>query len=154
MDQVDAQILARVATLFGTMDPVPADLVERLQFAISLDALEFELAVLQLSSGEVLTNRADAARSVQSMTFASGHSPPRSRSVPTARTGFGWTVGSRPAAGPLVELHQGADHRETEADEDGRFVFADVRHGLTRFMVRPVGMAADDRPVVTPAVEI
>lgn len=152
LDIQDSEILGRVATLFDVADPVPDDLVDRLQFAISMNALEFELAVLQLSSDELLTSRADSTSSVESLTFVSdqltttitlsGAGPDRVRID-------GWLA---PGGAAVVELHQGTGQQETTADEDGRFVFLDVPHGLTRFMIRPA--AEDGRPVATPAVEI
>ena len=152
IDAVDVENLSRVATMFSTVDPVPHDLVERLKFAISLDALEVELAVLQLSSDQMLTNRADSTSSVESMTFASGRLTTTitvSADGPDRVRIDGWIAPSGPAA---VELHQGAGQHETTADDDGRFVFTDVPHGLTRFMIRPSD--SDGRPVATPAVEI
>ena len=46
LDAYDAEVLARINQLYAELDPVPVDLVDRLQFAISLDALEVELAEL------------------------------------------------------------------------------------------------------------
>ncbi len=143
LDSLDADILTRLAAMFADRDPVPADLVDRLQFAISLNTLEFELAVLQLSSDEVLTNRADSTSSVESMTFTSSADGPDRVRID------GWLA---PSGSAVVELHQGPGQLESTADEDGRFVFIDVPHGLTRFMIRP--SAGDGRPVATPAVEI
>ena len=108
--------------------------------------------MLQLSSDEMLTNRADSTSSVESMTFTSGRLTTTitvSHDGPDRVRIDGWIAPSGAAA---VELHQGSGQQETTADEDGRFVFIDIPHGLTRFMIRPTD--GDGRPVATPAVEI
>ena len=152
LDAYDAEVLSRIAQLYSDLDPVPDDLVDRLQFAISLDALEVELAELQLSSGELVTARSEAASAVQTLTFSSDSL------TTTVNISFdgpdrvridGWIA---PAGASLVELHQGSVVRQVSADEDGRFVFTDVEHALTRFLIRP--QSADALPVATPAVEI
>ena len=152
LDAHDARILARVAQLYRELDPVPADLVERLQFAISLDALEVELAELQLTSGELLAARAEPASAVQTLTFTSDSLTTTvniSSDGPDRIRIDGWIV---PGGASTVELHQGSLVRQVSADEDGRFVFTDVAHALTRFLIRP--QSTDGLPVATPAVEI
>jgi hypothetical protein len=62
----------------------------------------------------------------------------------------GWAA---PGAGVSVELRQMDVTRDVVADDDGRFVFDDVPHGLTRFTIRAADPASHP-PVVTPAVEI
>jgi hypothetical protein len=62
----------------------------------------------------------------------------------------GWVA---PGAGAHVELRQLRESYETHADEDGRFVFEDVAHGLSRFVVKVAG-TSNRPPVITPAVEI
>jgi len=152
LDRVDAQLLDRVAAMYETFDPVPAGLIDRLQFAISLNAMEFELAELQ--QADLLTAaRSDAASAVKNLTFTSDS---LSTMINIADAGAdrvridGWLA---PGAAATVELHQGQDRWEARADEDGRFVFAEVPHGLTRFAIRVDG-AGERAPVVTPAVEI
>jgi hypothetical protein len=152
LDVHDARILSRIARLYDELDPVPADLVERLRFAISLDALEVELAELQLSSGELLAARAEATSAVKTLTFSSDSLTTTvniSSDGPDRIRIDGWIA---PAGVSVVELHQGSLVRQVPADEDGRFVFTDVEHGLTRFLIRP--QSVDALPVATPAVEI
>jgi hypothetical protein len=154
LDAYDATILERVARLYEIIDPVPDDLVERLQFAMTLDALHVELAQLQLISGESLAaaRGGEQTSAVKTLTFSSDSLNTMvtiSAAGPDRVRIDGWVA---PGAGVLVELHQGASSREESADADGRFVFDDVPHGLTRFVVRSPG--TDRPPVVTPAVEI
>jgi hypothetical protein len=153
LDGADADILDRVARLYSELDPVPDDLVERLQFAISLNALEVELAVLQLSSGEQLAARAEPTSAVKTLTFTSDSLTTTVNISPDGPDRLridGWIA---PATAAVVELYQGAECWEVSADGDGRFVFADVQHGLTRFLIR-AGSDVAPLPVATPAVEI
>jgi hypothetical protein len=151
MDQVDGVVLKRIRALYSTIDPVPDDLVDRLQFAMSLDALNAELAELQQMPME-LSSRGAEPTGVQSLTFTSDSittmvtiSPAGSDSVRID----GWIA---PGAGALIELRQVSASMDTEADDDGRFVFDSVPHGLTRFVVR--SPEADGPHVITPAVEL
>src|SRR3954454_6830788 len=71
LDAYDGEVLTRIKQLYEQLDPVPVDLADRLQFAISLDALEVELAELQLFSGELLAARAEPTSAVKTLTFTS-----------------------------------------------------------------------------------
>ncbi len=152
LDALDGEILDRIARLYTELDPVPDELVERLRFAISLDALEFELAELSQDSAELAGARADEASPIESLTFTSGSLSTMltiSSDGPERVRIDGWLA---PAAAAVVELHQGSRVLRTDADADGRFVFADVEHGLSRFAIR--GRVSNAAPVITPAVEI
>ncbi|MDQ2957717.1 MAG: carboxypeptidase regulatory-like domain-containing protein [Actinomycetota bacterium] len=153
LDGQDAKILSLVERLYEAIDPVPADLVDRLQFAMTLDALHIEVAQLQLVSEEAMAARGGELNSaVKTMTFSSDSLTTMvtiSESGPDRVRIDGWVA---PGAGAKVELHQGTAQRELSADSDGRFVFDDVPHGLTRFVVRSV--ESERPPVITPAVEI
>jgi hypothetical protein len=152
LDAYDAGVLYRINQLYEHLDPVPEDLVERLQFAISLDALEVELAELQLGSGELLAARAESTSTVKTLTFTSDSLTTTvniSSDGPDRVRIDGWIA---PGGASMVELHQGSQVRQIPADEDGRFVFTDVEHALTRFLIRPE--STDALPVATPAVEI
>lgn len=153
LDGQDAKILNLVGRLYQAIDPVPTDLVDRLQFAMTLDALHIEVAQLQLVSDEAMAARGGELNSaVKTMTFSSDSLTTMvtiSEAGPDRVRIDGWVA---PGAGAQVELHQGSSSRELSADSDGRFVFDDVPHGLTRFVVRSVEAARP--PVITPAVEI
>jgi hypothetical protein len=150
LDELDERILHQVARLYDTVDPVPADLVERLQFAISLDSLNAELAELQqldaLSAArgtDEATTMTFTSESLTTMVTITEAGPDRVRID-------GWCA---PGGGAFVELRQVAATLEAVADGDGRFVFDDVSHGLTRFVVRRDGSTSHN-PVITPAVEL
>lgn len=154
LDAVDDRILDRVALLYSAVDPVPADLVDRLQFAITLNALEVEIAQLQEIPDEALAARgSDQVSAVKTLTFSSDSVTTMitiSADGPDRLRIDGWAA---PGAQATVELHQGSHRRSVQADSDGRFVFAEVEHGLTRFVIR-AGEASAHPPVATPAVEI
>ena len=154
LDDVDERILSQVGRLYDALDPVPADLVDRLQFAITLDALHVEIAKLQLaSSGELAMRGAEQVNAVKTLTFSSESVTTMvtiSSDGPDRVRIDGWAA---PGANASVELHQGSTTREVTADPEGRFVFDDVEHGLTRFVIRAADVSAHP-PVATPAVEI
>ncbi|MEO6702258.1 MAG: carboxypeptidase regulatory-like domain-containing protein [Jatrophihabitantaceae bacterium] len=155
LDARDEQILTGVARLFERVDPVPDDLVERLQFAITLDALQFEIAQLQLMPQAEMAGRGggEQTSAVKTLTFTSDSLTTMvtiSADGPDRVRIDGWAA---PGGQASVELNQSGESRQVIADEDGRFVFADVEHGLTRFIVRAADGSAHP-PVVTPAVEI
>ncbi|MDT4944611.1 MAG: hypothetical protein QOH14_1344, partial [Pseudonocardiales bacterium] len=47
IDAADIQVLAQLAQLYETLDPVPDNLIERIKFGITLDSLHAEIAELQ-----------------------------------------------------------------------------------------------------------
>lgn len=153
LDAQDDLLMRRIAALFEAVDPVPVDLVERLQFGISLDALNAELAQLQQLPLAAMAARGAETSEVKTLTFTSDNLTTMVTISPAGPDRVridGWAA---PGAGVRVELRQVSGSQQTQADEDGRFVFDYVPHGLTRFVLR-VPEAADAPPVVTPAVEI
>ena len=153
MDATDSVIMEALASLYAAIDPVPSDLVERLTFEISLDALHAELAELQQLPSESLAGARGAnASEVKTLTFTSDSLTTMvtiSWAGPDRVRIDGWCA---PGAHVNVELRQVDATLTTTADEDGRFAFDDVPRGLSRFVVQvPDG---DRPPVVTPAVEL
>lgn len=153
LNAIDVDLITRIAAVYDTVDPMPADLIERLQFQLTLDLLHAELAELQhLPAGQLAGARSDPDE-VRSMTFTSDSRTTMitvSASSPDRVRVDGWVA---PGGGVTVELRQVTASLATTADEDGRFSFDGVEHGLTRFVVTD----PDDNehpPVVTPAVEI
>jgi len=152
IDARDVDVLARIAELYAALDPVPDTLVERLQFAITLDALNAELAELQQLPLEAMA-RSDEVSEVKTLTFTSDSLTTMvtiSAAGPDRVRIDGWAA---PGGHAHVELRQVDAELSTQGDEDGRFVFDDVPHGLTRFLVRLPG-DENRPPVITPAVEI
>jgi hypothetical protein len=153
LDASDAVVLSKIADLYDYIDPVPADLVDRLQFSITLDALNAELAELQQLPEAALAARGEQTSVVTTLTFTSDSLTTMVAISPDGPDRIridGWIA---PGAEAVVELHQGALTRQVSADADGRFVFEDVAHGLTRFVVSATDPGLHP-PVMTPAVEI
>lgn len=142
----DDAMMAKVAYLVDELDPVPAGLIERAQFAIDIDEIEIEAARWQ----EVRPLAGVRGGAPGTITFFVGD---LTVMVNVTRTGErqridGWLV---PAGEHGVEVRV-ADHGSTQtvADEGGRFVLTEVPRGTTQILVR---MNADQpRTVVTPTV--
>jgi hypothetical protein len=150
-DEIDMHTMRQLAALYTTLDPVPERLVDRVQFGITLDALEAEVAELQRSGGLVGV-RADETAQAHTITFTSASVTlmitVTETSADRARVD-GWVS---PGAGATVQLRAGEETHEESADEDGRFVFADIPRGMAQFVVRqPAGSALPT--VITPSVE-
>jgi hypothetical protein len=152
IDNQDVALLERLAAMWAAADPVPAGLVDRLEFGVTLDALHAEIAQLQRMDGLVGARSADTS-DVQSVTFTSKSLTTMVTIAPDGPDRVridGWIA---PGEGVSVELRTADGRRETRADADGRFVFTDVPHGLAQFVLRPPGDPAP-APVVTPSIEL
>jgi hypothetical protein len=151
LDERDSAILDQIAAAYSAADPVPDGLVERLQFAITLDALHAEIAQLTRMD-DLVGARADAAE-VQTVTFTSQSTTTMITVTPTGADRVridGWVTDG---AGIAIELRIVGDRLQAQADEDGRFVFEDVPRGMAQFVLRRPAESGLP-PVITPALEI
>ena len=147
LDDLDAEILAGVRDLFDTVDPPADDLVARVQFALQLADVDIEVA--RLCAQHTVAVRGDEASltvtfDTDSMTIminVSDTAPDRVRVD-------GWLA---PPARLTVELRTRHAPMRTEADDEGRFVFDAVPHGLVQFAVHADG---SQRLVVTPSIVV
>jgi hypothetical protein len=153
LDVRDQDVLRRIGDWYATTDPVPPGLIGRLQFGITLDALEAEVAELQRSDRQLAGARSDGATEVQTVTFTSASLTTMITVTPSGSDRVridGWAA---PGAGLLVELRIVGDRLHTTADADGRFVFDDVARGLAQFLLRRPD--DDGQPaVITPSMQI
>ncbi len=150
LDDEDQAILDRLAAVEALLDPPPADLDERVSFAIALDSLDAEVArcAEQLTVG----SGARSSERIHTITFDAD-----SRAVmitivdrPDSLVRVdGWIA---PAAPLRVELRlpEPAPPRTVIADAAGRFAFDDVPHGIAQLLLHPPEGDASPR-VVTPA---
>lgn len=144
----DDELMAQVARVVDELDPPPAGLVERAQFAIAIDDIDVEAA--RWADDRPLAGVRGGMPGT--ITFFVGD---LTVMVNVTRTGErhridGWLV---PAGEHDVEVRV-ADHgsANTTADEGGRFVLTEVPRGTTQILVR---MNADrPRTVVTPTVDL
>lgn len=151
IDHFDLAALRRTRQLFETLDPVPGDLVNRIQFGLTLDALEAEVAELQRFSG-LVGIRSEGAGDVQTVTFTSSTMSTMVTITPTSADRAridGWIA---PGGAMDVELRVVGNSLTAVADSDGRFVFEDVPRGLGQFVLRAAG--GGSQLVVTPSIEI
>ena len=109
IDATDLENLARVATLYDTLDPVPPGLVDRIQFGITLDALHAEIAELT-RSGDLVGVRGEATSEAQNVTFTSASLSTMVTITPTA-DGQRWRLYAEIAdAGFDITVRRPADH--------------------------------------------
>jgi hypothetical protein len=155
-DRADQALLRDVATMLDDVDPVPDDLVERVQFALALDAMYDEVAQMTRVRDDALAVRTDLADAVRTETLTfSAERLTAMVTISAAAPGLvridGWIT---PAGVRRVSLRmQGAD-RDVTSDESGRFVAADVREGFVQLVFHPTGADEDDGLVVTPLFKL
>ena len=150
LDDGDQAILDRLAAVHAMLDPPPADLDERVSFAIALDSLDAEVA--RYREQEIIGSGARASERTHTITFDAD-----SRAVmitiaarPDSLVRIdGWLA---PAAALQVELRlpEPATPRVVTADAAGRFAFDVVeRVGMNDGTRRPrapihAGQRGDD----------
>lgn len=146
-DSTDAGILRELREVAARLDPCPAGLTERVTLALTVRALQAEVAELT-SQGE-LVSRSSATQEPAEATTVTYSTEGLSIMVTTSRDGLGRSrIDGWLTCGPAeVELDLGRGGRRTvDADAGGRFVLADLPPGPAHLLVRP----AQGRPVVTP----
>jgi len=143
LDATDERILNRLASLYAAIDPVPSDLLERIDFSLAVAELEADIA--ELTRGELVGVRGEATDSV---TFTSGSLSLMVTTVVSAHHVRidGWVT----SAGAEVDAVAEGVTRTVVADEAGRFSLDDVPRGHVHFVVRREGY----RPVITPSMEV
>ena len=147
MDDIDLAILDALRHTLTLADPVPAGMIDDIEFSLSLAAMNAEIALL---SDDLVGVRAPTAESADSVTFTS--------STMTLMVVIGrddgqlridaWVSGG----GITVELIQGADRMPAVSDVNGRVSWFPVQPGLARFLISPI--TSGGRPVITPAIEL
>jgi hypothetical protein len=154
LDPSDAALFNAIRALYEESDPVPSGLVERIQFQLTLDALQTEVATLMQSEFSTSGVRSGSAtEAVRTVTFSSDSlttmvtiTPQPDRSIRID----GWAA---PGAGLKVELLLPDGPRQTHADEDGRFVFDSVPPGLAKFVLY-VAREHGPATVVSPTIQL
>jgi len=154
LDATDFALLNSLRAYYDENDPVPDGLVERIQFEITLAALEAEVATLTQLDLSTAGARSSGTEDVRTITFTSQSLTTMVTITPlsggTVRVD-GWAA---PGAGIRVEVLLAGDAQETVADEDGRFVFAELPTGLAKFALHPLDPAAGASTVLSPTIEL
>jgi hypothetical protein len=160
LDEIDQAILDQLRVVQTQSDPPPPDLDARVQFAIALEQVDFEVA--RLADDLLVGSGARSAERTRTLTFDSD-SLTIMISLADAPDGQVRLDGWLAPAGPLrVELRIGnpaqppraSSHdttaqettaHETTADEAGRFFFEAVRHGLAQLLVHRAAAPTADQ---------
>ena len=153
LDDTDFGVLGDIRELFEAVDPMPADLPERIRFSLALRDLEVEVA--RLAEEDQLTVAARGKEQARTITFDSDSLTIMIR-IDANRDGTvrvdGWLA---PPQSRQVEIKTTADPLTAASDAQGRFAFAQVPRGTAQFIVHPAEPAmGDTRSVVTPALII
>lgn len=154
----DAILMRRVRGMWEQLDPPPADLADRVLFALELEDLDTEFELLRL------TERSDALAGVRArrgstsdathITFSGEHLTVMLAVASLDTDGRrldGWLA---PASEARVVAHTATGERETVADATGRFVLQDVPAGMLRLVFFPAVGDDTATPFVTPTVEV
>lgn len=147
-DGLDDEILGQLRSLFDTIDPPRPELADDILFALSLAALDAELATLEDASELML--RTDSATPTDTVTFTSSALQLMVSTTPDddCLRVDGWITGG----GLVVELISGATSHPAVSDANGRVVWRGIPHGPVRFLMHPAD--AESRPVLTPVMEL
>jgi hypothetical protein len=151
-DEQDLRALATLRTILQASDPVPSGLAERAKFAMSVAALEAEVAEITTMTPDLAGVRATQYDRAGTVTFSSDALTAMITIEPMDGGNVrlsGWVTSGQ----THVELRERARTQETTTDDAGRFTFTSVSRGLAHLVLRRL----DDphgRPVITPAIEI
>ncbi|GAA4410686.1 hypothetical protein GCM10023168_30630 [Fodinibacter luteus] len=151
LDAVDLHLLDTLRHLHEDLDPVPGELADRVKFAMTVAALEAEVAQI-VSSATLETVRGTDYDRADTVTFASdGLSVMVSieHGATTRVDIVGWVS----ETGVEVELRERGRTRTAVVDEEGRFTFSGVERGLVNFVLRR-GADSGSPPIITPAIEL
>ncbi|MFT4009216.1 MAG: hypothetical protein QM655_04145 [Nocardioidaceae bacterium] len=155
LDAGDLALLSEIRATFDAVDPVPEDLVERVQFALALDEVFTEVAELTRMPMDAMTVRGEplAGKRTETLTFSAENLTVMITvtQLPDGKVRVdGWAAPPAPVA---VRLRMQGFEREVAADESGRFVFDGVPNGFAQLSFRVDG-EGDDGVIVTPLFEL
>lgn len=149
-EQEDAQMFARLRTLWGEVDPMPAGLIDRMVAAVAADGLNREYALLTLVEGQLGAVRGEA--DALTLQFSDG-STSILLHVTTTASGRRRVDGWVDTAAAEIVLTQGEKTRSTSPEATGRFVFDEVPPGLTRVRLT-TAIGDETRTLSTPQFEL
>jgi len=151
LDDADFGVLDDIRELFEAVDPMPADLPERIRFSLALRDLEIEVA--RLAEENQLTVAARGKEQARTITFDSDSLTIMIR-IDANQDGTvrvdGWLA---PPQRRQVEMKTTADPLSVSSDEQGRFAFTRVPRGTAQLIIRSgPGQNEAGPSVVTPAL--
>ncbi|WP_231562935.1 hypothetical protein [Microbacterium mangrovi] len=150
----DAALFARMRAMWAQVDPMPADLIDRMVAAIAVDDLSREYALLTLVSTELAAVRGDG--DVLTLQFSDGEVTVLLHITRTEQGTHridGW-VDAAPESVVIVHGSDDGKVRDAQLGEHGRFEIDGVGAGLVRLRltVRDDQGAAHD--MQTPQFEL
>lgn len=152
-DAADHALVADLRRILEQQDPMPAGLVDRALFALTLEGLHAEVAELRRLATPALAVRGepepDLARTITFATDAVTAMVTLSPAPGGTVRIDGWIA---PPSSFVVELHRPGHVVRTRSDDDGRFVLDQVAPGPAGLVLRADGGAGP--AVSTPVVEI
>lgn len=147
----DAALFARMRRMWEDVDPVPADMVDRMVAAVAVEDLSREYALLTLVEGSLGAVRGES--DTATLQFSDG-----TTSVllhVTATEGGGRRVdGWVDASALAIRLAQGDREWSAEPGEHGRFAFEDVTPGVSRLRLVVRDAGGELRDFQTPQFEV
>lgn len=148
----DAALFARMRAVWEEVDPVPADLVDRMVAAVAVEDLSREYALLTIVEGSTLAavrGETDTA----TLQFSDGTTSVLlhvSATEEGSRRVDGWVDGVALA----IRLTQGDREWSAEAGEHGRFAFEAVPAGVCRLRLVVRGADGELHEFQTPQFEV
>jgi hypothetical protein len=155
LDASDQALLDGVASMLDVVDPVPADLVQRVQFALALDEIYDEVARISRVQDDALAVRTELteATRTETLTFSAERLTAMvtlSAAGPGRVRLDGWVS---PRGVRRVDLRGQGHGEQVRTDESGRFVADGVRAGFLQLVFHPLGRD-DHGLVVTPLFKV
>ncbi len=156
LDDTDFALLAEVRGLYESVEAPPADLVQRVQFALELETtLELEVGRLGLTGSDRELAGVRGEELSRTITFDSESLTIMISLSPTlGGVRFdGWLA---PPAAHEVEVRTLGGTLNAQADADGRFVVEPVPRGMAQLVVRTGPESGDGagKTVVTPSIVV
>lgn len=146
----DAALFARLRSVWEEVDPVPADLVDRMVASVAVEDLTREYALLTLVEGSLAAVRGEA--DTATLQFSDGTTTVLlhvSATESGARRVDGWVDASALA----IRLSQGEREWTAEPGEHGRFAFDEVPPGVARLRLVVKDATGELREFQTPQFE-
>jgi hypothetical protein len=147
----DAALFARLRLAWEEVDPVPADLVDRMVAAVAVEDLTREYALLTLVEGSLAAVRGEA--DTATLQFSDGTTSVLVHVTVTedgARRIDGWVD----ATALAIRLVQGEREWSTDSGEHGRFAFDSVPAGVSRLRLVVRDADGDMHDFQTPQFEV
>jgi hypothetical protein len=152
LDATDQALLDEIGSMLDVVDPVPADLVDRVGFALALDEVFEEVARINRVPEDALAVRSDLAEAVrtETLTFTADRLTAMVTITAAGRGRVrvdGWVS---PAGVRRVSLRMQGSDEVVSTDESGRFAADGLRSGFVQLVFHALESEAGGALVVTP----